>query len=80
MLLVPYFIGLEEIMTTNSVLLFKKIKLILHFCSVTFYNCFYIIEITVILRTIHFIERNGSGVELRTLDYENPGSNPVLRC
>ena len=21
-----------------------------------------------------------SGVELRTLDYENPGSNPVLRC
>ena len=22
------------------------------------------------------IERNGSGVELRTLDYENPGSNP----
>ena len=26
------------------------------------------------------VERNGSGVELRTLDYENPGSNPVLRC
>ena len=24
------------------------------------------------------IERNGSGVELRVLDYENPGSNPVL--
>ena len=24
------------------------------------------------------IERSGSGVELRTLDYENPGSNPVL--
>ena len=23
---------------------------------------------------------NGSGVELRTLDHENPGSNPVLRC
>ena len=22
------------------------------------------------------IERSGSGVELRTLDYENPGSNP----
>ena len=22
------------------------------------------------------VERNGSGVELRTLDYENPGSNP----
>ena len=20
------------------------------------------------------------GLELRTLDYENPGSNPVLRC
>ena len=28
----------------------------------------------------YFVERNGSGVELRTLDYENPGSNPVLRC
>ena len=27
-----------------------------------------------------FVESNGSGVELRTLDYENPGSNPVLRC
>ena len=26
------------------------------------------------------LERSGSGVELRTLDYENPGSNPVLRC
>ena len=25
-------------------------------------------------------ERRGSGVELRTLDYENPGSNPGLRC
>ena len=24
--------------------------------------------------------RNVSGVEFRTLDYENPGSNPVLRC
>ena len=23
-----------------------------------------------------YIERSGSGVELRTLDYENPGSNP----
>ena len=22
------------------------------------------------------VERSGSGVELRTLDYENPGSNP----
>ena len=22
------------------------------------------------------LERSGSGVELRTLDYENPGSNP----
>ena len=27
-----------------------------------------------------FVERDGSGVELRTLDYENPGSNPVLQC
>ena len=26
------------------------------------------------------IEHSGSGVELWTLDYENPGSNPVLRC
>ena len=25
-------------------------------------------------------ERNGSGVELRTLDYENTGSKAVLRC
>ena len=25
-------------------------------------------------------ECNGSGVELRTLNYENLGSNPVLRC
>ena len=25
------------------------------------------------------IERKDSGVELRTLDYENPGSNPALR-
>ena len=24
----------------------------------------------------HMYERSGSGVELRTLDYENPGSNP----
>ena len=24
----------------------------------------------------HTIERSGSGVELRTLNYENPGSNP----
>ena len=27
-----------------------------------------------------FVERSGSGVELRTLDYENPSSNPVLWC
>ena len=26
------------------------------------------------------VECNGSRVERRTLDYENPGSNPVLRC
>ena len=26
--------------------------------------------------TCTFVERSGSGVELRTLDYENPGSNP----
>ena len=27
-------------------------------------------------RSVLAIERSGSGVELRTLDYENPGSNP----
>ena len=27
-----------------------------------------------------YVQHNGSGVELRTLDYENPGSNPVLWC
>ena len=27
-----------------------------------------------------FVECSGSEVELRTLDYENLGSNPVLRC
>ena len=26
--------------------------------------------------TTPHVERSGSGVELRTLDYENPGSNP----
>ena len=26
------------------------------------------------------VERTGSRVELRTLDYENPGANSVLRC
>ena len=25
---------------------------------------------------LNAVERSGSGVELRTLDYENPGSNP----
>ena len=33
-----------------------------------------------ILSWLHIVERNGSGVKLRTLDYENPGLNPVLRC
>ena len=28
----------------------------------------------------YLVEHNGSGVELRTLDYKNPSSNPVLRC
>ena len=27
-------------------------------------------------RVSHVVERSGSGVELRTLDNENPGSNP----
>ena len=26
------------------------------------------------------VERNGSGEELRTLDYKNPGSNSILLC
>ena len=29
---------------------------------------------------IYIVEHNDSRVELRTLNYENPGSNPVLRC
>ena len=29
---------------------------------------------------ISIVEPSGSGVELQTLDYENLGSNPVLRC
>ena len=32
------------------------------------------------LSVVYPVERNGSGVELRTLDYENPASNPVLQC
>ena len=28
------------------------------------------------LQNYMYVERSGSGVELRTLDYENPGSNP----
>ena len=32
-----------------------------------------------VMRTF-LVERNGSEVELQTLDYENPGSNPELRC
>ena len=28
----------------------------------------------------HHVKRNGTEVELRTLDYENPGTNIVLRC
>ena len=34
----------------------------------------------VYLLIVRYVERNDSWVELRTLDYENPGSNPVLRC
>ena len=31
--------------------------------------------------TLHnYVKRNGSGVELQTLYYEDPGSNPVLQC
>ena len=35
---------------------------------------------TTTITTTTTVERSGSGVELRTLDYENPGSNPVLWC
>ena len=31
-------------------------------------------------QSLHFVEHNDSGVELWTLDYENPGSNSVLLC
>ena len=34
----------------------------------------------VIMIVIRVDERSGSGGELQTLDYENPGSNPVQRC
>ena len=37
-----------------------------------------VVIVSVVVRPV--VERNGSGVELRALDYENPGSNPVLRC
>ena len=37
---------------------------------------FVIMIIFSLIQQIIFVERNGSGVELRTLDYENPGSNP----
>ena len=30
----------------------------------------------VYVNGMFLVERSGSGVELRTLDYENPGSNP----
>ena len=33
-------------------------------------------NLLLILTSAYHVERNGSGVELRTLDYENPGSNP----
>ena len=32
------------------------------------------------LQLVSFVERSGSGVELRTLDKEKPSSNPLLRC
>ena len=40
-------------------------------------NIYYITVVNV--RRNGSVERDGSRVELRTLDYENPGSNPVLR-
>ena len=33
-------------------------------------------SLVVVVVLIILLERSGSGVELRTLDYENPGSNP----
>ena len=33
----------------------------------------------VLIVSITWVERSGSGVELQTLDYEDPGSNPVLQ-
>ena len=40
-------------------------------------SCFvHLLHWSDICNAITFVERSGSGVELRTLDYENPGSNP----
>ena len=30
----------------------------------------------IYIQEYYLVERSGSGVELRTLDYKNPGSNP----
>ena len=52
-------------------------------------NCVFTERLNVFLRRLQGVanrdifesptERNGSGVKLRTLDYENSGSNPVPR-
>ena len=40
-----------------------------------------LLNLTEAFNQLHlYVERHGSGVEFRTLDYENPGSNPVQRC
>ena len=35
---------------------------------------------TLHTRHLGHVERNGTGVEFQILDYENPGSNHVVRC
>ena len=39
-----------------------------------------VLSLHYIGQSLGTVERNGSGVEFRTLDLENPGSNAVLRC
>ena len=50
-------------------------KLISRFGTITCY-CIVLYCIVLYCPLIRLYERSGSGVELRTLDYENPGSNP----
>ena len=55
-------------------------------CSILI-ECKYVVELGLyasignhLLYNLTIVEHSGSWVELRILYYENPGSNPVLRC